>query len=400
MITNVVKRNLSLLFIAGIVLSSVMTGCKKDDDIVVLEPITLDCNYFSTDRTLTDDPDRPVDYIITCVMNIGSADIVIEPGVVIHFEAGAGISLDGSGSLKAVGTATNKITFSSEDKVKGSWKGLFIDGVSVNNIFDYCVIEYAGSAGFGGDRLSAVTMWAGSKLTVKNTTISNSAGNGLDATAGGGGLTHQNNIYKDNTKAGLRVSPDNAYKADLASSYTGNGEDVVQIFQNTQEFPTGTLRKLNVPYRVLAMGAGNSVNGIRVDGDLTIEPGTTIEFGTSTGIYVKGTSSLKAVGTASQPITFTGITATAGSWGGIYFDASLSVLNEVSYATIEYAGSDAFLGSILMYNKPMLKVNNVTFKDISSCGMYARPSISAPNPNLTEADNTFTRVAGGNICAE
>ena len=61
-----------------------------DDEQLDLPPIVLDCDYFSEDRILTDDPQRPVDYIIPCYADV-QGSLRIEPGVVIEFEKHAGL---------------------------------------------------------------------------------------------------------------------------------------------------------------------------------------------------------------------------------------------------------------------------------------------------------------------
>src|SRR5512143_2272894 len=50
---------------------------------------------------------------------------------------------------------------------------------------------------------------------------------------------------------------------------------------------------------------------------LTIQPGVTVQFqpGVNTKLNVQGV--LNAIGTVTQPITFTGVLTTPGSWAGI-----------------------------------------------------------------------------------
>lgn len=56
---------------------------------------------------------------------------------------------------------------------------------------------------------------------------------------------------------------------------------------------------------------------LAVNGDLTIDPGVTIQFGTDAAINVRGTGSIQALGTQNLPILLTGEDKTAGSWKGI-----------------------------------------------------------------------------------
>ncbi len=74
---------------------------------------------------------------------------------------------------------------------------------------------------------------------------------------------------------------------------------------------------------------------------LTIEPGTMIEFQNGAGLKVEfGEGVLNAVGTASEPIIFTGSTTTKGSWKGITFGRS-DINNVLDHCVIEFAGSES-----------------------------------------------------------
>ena len=118
---------------------------------------------------------------------------------------------------------------------------------------------------------------------------------------------------------------------DLTAS--GNGTDGVRLVassvwhgQNRWTFP-------GIPY---------IVDGpMRTDlGDvLTIDPGNTLLFTSNGWLYIRG--QLNALGTASEPITFTAQTQTAGGWIGLFIDGGVhQALAQLDYVTIEYAGSD------------------------------------------------------------
>jgi len=115
-------------------------GCKKDEDPVDTDPVILDCDYFETDRVLEDDPNRPVDFIVTCVAKV-EGDIEIREGVVIEFQDDAGLYVE-VGTLKAEGTSSNKVVFTGVNKIKGSWRGIFYASKSTNNILDHAVVSY------------------------------------------------------------------------------------------------------------------------------------------------------------------------------------------------------------------------------------------------------------------
>src|SRR5262245_28272913 len=71
-----------------------------------------------------------------------------------------------------------------------------------------------------------------------------------------------------------------------------------------------TWAKANSPYTVGAVVVRPGVT-------LTIEPGVEVRFAANTGMSVFGT--LRAQGTAEEPIGFTGATAAPGAWTGIDF---------------------------------------------------------------------------------
>ncbi|MGD8570407.1 MAG: Calx-beta domain-containing protein, partial [Gammaproteobacteria bacterium] len=76
-------------------------------------------------------------------------------------------------------------------------------------------------------------------------------------------------------------------------------------------------------------------------GVLTINPGVTLMFESSSSLDISATGALSAVGTADLPILFTGVNKTPGSWGGVDFRYTNNVSNALDYLTIEYGGDSA-----------------------------------------------------------
>jgi len=72
---------------------------------------------------------------------------------------------------------------------------------------------------------------------------------------------------------------------------------------------------------------------------LTINPGVSLIFQANTGFNIRSGSYLNANGTISQPILFTGESATPGFWRGIQFTGSNDLNNVFNYVTVEYGGS-------------------------------------------------------------
>lgn len=103
--------------------------------------------------------------------------------------------------------------------------------------------------------------------------------------------------------------------------------------------------------------------------------------------------SLIAVGTAAEPITFTGINEVLGAWRGIYFDTP-SPLNEIGFATIEYASNLDQKGAIANWAGVVLNVHDTTFKDIQYCALLNDTNTSTV---ITTSNLTYVNV-GGEIC--
>lgn len=82
----------------------------------------------------------------------------------------------------------------------------------------------------------------------------------------------------------------------------------------------------------------NIINGIEVKNPakLTIAPGVKLKFAAGDKLEIDKGAALYAVGTADQPIIFTGNDATPGYWKGIVYYRSNSVNNKLDHVTIEY----------------------------------------------------------------
>src|SRR5690606_24894615 len=141
------------------VASLMLFSCSSEDDSIdgpigeVVPPIILDCSYFDENPNvhLTDDPNAPVDYIISCDPKI-NGDFTIDAGVVIEFESEAGLILgkEANGKIQMNGTAEKPIILTGTQKAKGSWRGIQISSDNPANQMNYVTVEYAGQTGRGG----------------------------------------------------------------------------------------------------------------------------------------------------------------------------------------------------------------------------------------------------------
>lgn len=106
---------------------------------------------------------------------------------------------------------------------------------------------------------------------------------------------------------------------------------------------------------------------------LTIQPGVIVQFqpGVNSKLNVQGT--LDAGGTATQPITFTGVVTSAGSWGGISVDNSTvnPARASLEYATLEYGGVSGSSGAQVFVDRGNVTVGHSLVRFSAGSGLYA-----------------------------
>ena len=296
------SEKLSLLVLCSLAL--IAASCSSDDPVeppVNVDPIQLDCDYFNQDRILVDNPDAPVDYIVSCVSQVRGS-LLIEPGVVIAFTPDSGLAFQETvSSLQAIGTANKPIVFTGTQPSPGSWRGIFMESGNPTNIMEHVTVTYGGGQAFNsnGDR-GNIIVYADGALTLKNCTISNSQTSGLNAIYRNTSLALQNNSFIGNANP-LLINTVYATQTSATDNYSGNDLDRVLLYNYSAEFENSSVwKKINVPYRVLNTG----ISGVNARGELTIEPGVTIEMSPGTEINIRDTGGLKMVGNAANPITY------------------------------------------------------------------------------------------------
>lgn len=385
------SNQFKLVFLVIVILSISLTSCETDEPGVKIgkEATVLACDYFKEDRVLTNDPDKDVDYIITCVMKINGTDIKIEPGVVIEFEENAGIEIDGfnasKASLSAVGTNDKPIIFRGVKKEAGYWSGIFFNSNSANNKLTHARVEDAGGTRFNsnGD-LGAVHVYANGKLTMENTHVTNSKSYGLNAVYGNADITLNNNKFTGNNAPAI-IAPPYLNAMNATNDYKGNTSDFVEVRPYTYDIKTNsTWHKINVSYRVNT----GTVKHLRVQALLTIQPGVNVEWGSEMELFIyEDGGGLKAVGTSSEPIIFTGQTKNPKSWKGISVYSKHSA-NEIAHMEIHHSGLGAPQGNVWLWYESFLNIHDVKFKSINGCAINFRTLTGkTSNPNLTIGSN-------------
>ncbi|MCX2743764.1 right-handed parallel beta-helix repeat-containing protein [Mangrovivirga sp. M17] len=407
-----------LLSMACLLSLFVIISCGDDDEdtspgtsnaVVINEDINADLTLENIN------PEQgQCDYIIDGFLQV-NADLIIQPGVCVVFKANSGLYINVDGSIQAVGTASEPITLTGESRTPGFWRGLQVRANDVRNELNHVTVEYAGSDFLatygtsikinGGVAIEGASGWNGS-LKVFNSTIQNCIGYGLIVEHGTLLRDFANNSFINNTEAAVRIDADNVGAIDGQSTFSNNNFDGIEI--NASGSPLHDIVN-DATWQALSNGAAYRVEqSIDVEATLTIMPGTIIEFEANKTMYFKQDFSgpndgiIIAKGTASEPITFTGATKTAGYWMGLVVHSN-SLLNEMDHCIVEYGGSDQYdsgIANILLtkdgaYAAPYLTVTNSTIQNSAGCGIY----VETADSNFVPGDsNTFADNSSGNIC--
>lgn len=290
---------------------------------------TLDCNI-SEARTLTNGT-ATVDYLVTCIIDI-TAPLTIEPGVVIQFEEGTGLGVYDTGTIKAVGTATEPIVLRGTAENTGWWRGVHIETQSGENQLEHLRIEDAGSDYVYCCNEKASLLLKGAKISLNNVAIDNGGGIGLWANKGTEFDSYSNVTIKGHRDYPAWLAPTVLTNLDgLGSDYSNNDKNFIFVPGDNFNAPT-IVKKLNVPY----LFEGETYD---VTEALTLEAGVEIVFQENGGIGVYDEGSLAINGKASDPVILRGQEALRGYWRGIHIETN-QLENSLNYVKLSDAGSN------------------------------------------------------------
>ncbi len=385
-----INKIVAVFFIASLVIFA--TSCSKDEEelgpeppeppVAVNDPIVLDCDYFTQDRTLTDDPDAPVDYIINCVAKVFGS-LTIDPGVVIAFEQDAALYIESSaGKITMDGTANKPIVLTGTQQTKGYWLGVLQLSTNPANSMKYVTIEYAGSNSMQWGWLGGFCSGNAAVMDIDHCIFSNNNGAGISIVSAdaASNFSITNSVMTGNDYPLYAGEMVNAISfCSSTNSYTGNVNDYVDLKYTGVVSEDLTWEALDVPYRIQTpiyerFDIANS--------QLVIEPGTEIVFATAKShIRVLDNSSIIAVGSANNPIIFRGANDVKADWGYIIIHSG-SALNEIGFAQIENAGFNMadIKAAVQIDDEAYLNIHDVEFTDNAgyAVGMLYYPTTAPP----------------------
>jgi hypothetical protein len=402
-------RQFCFNLIVVVSLATLISACNQNEDEDNLDlPEVISCTDINTNTTWVN-RNNGVDYILQCNLSV-NARLSIAPGVVIQCKNNAGITIESNGALVAVGNALEKIVLKGEVEQPGSWKGLFFRSNSPENELNHVTIAHGGSASFDGLNIKAnLRVKPNARIRILNSTLERSAGQGvyfegLDIESQNALSAFSVNTFRDNAAHPIScIAPNVSMFDGLVSTYTSNGTQAIEI-RGGKAFGDHTWKKCSIPYRIEEVVL---IGHYDDNGSLTVEPGCQLIFGGDAGLctgeYSTG-SWMRIVGTATERITLTGASPSAGFWKGIAFQ-SLSPLNEIAYADVSFGGSSSYTGNTAQkaniragsWSAGRFTIANCNISSSSAYGIYATmasPDVSIP-PSVV-----FTNNALGNYFHE
>ncbi len=310
------------------------------------------CGTISSNTTIG--PDYAARYVITCSVTVASgATLTAQPGTIIKAEQGTRVSAEGT--LDAVGTEAEPITFTSinDNSVGGAtgsgspraggWEGILVGGEGSLRLdrvaIDYAVFGIQGENGQGGNDLGA--------FSVTHSSISDSLEKGLFARFGPTDTpTISDDVVDDSGGPAMAIEGTNLSASTLSgNSGAGNHGG---MFIGGAITASGTISE---------SGLDPTIGAQYVTSELTVAAGATLQIpagqtwkGDDHGqLAVEGT--LEAEGTASEPVTFTSVndgtvgghangegeqgSPKPGDWEGILVGGQGSL--RLAYVAIDYA---------------------------------------------------------------
>lgn len=124
--------------------------------------------------------------------------VTIEPGAVLEFDNDARFRVRNDGVLIANGTTSEHIIFTRKSGSASHWAGLGIESSRIENSMEYVEISYAGNSNlFTGLGQTNLGLGNSARLTLTNSTISNSLGYGIDVRSSAE-LTESGNTFSNN----------------------------------------------------------------------------------------------------------------------------------------------------------------------------------------------------------
>jgi len=246
---------------SGALINAIPQGEDCDDTDPSINPYTTpDCTVEHCGQLTGNETwSASVSHRVTCDVDVQGPNnpvLVVEPGVVVEFEAGTELLVgDTTAGTLIIDAAAQPVLFTSAEPVpsNGDWDGVFISDKQSGSSIDGLIIEYAGGA--GGSTSAGLSLDLGTtELEVQNLTSQRNAGDGIRVLSGEPWI--HDTYLLDNDRNGLYVTANHGLER-LATievaSFTNNvvlgnaeypvsipGSHADEIFFSTGDFTTRT----------------------------------------------------------------------------------------------------------------------------------------------------------------
>jgi PKD repeat protein len=312
-------------------------------------------------------------HLITRDVHVDGATLTIEPGAVVMFAAGKRLYIGNhsnfsGATLKAVGTESDPITFTSAANTKGAgdWQFIgFYERASAQSEMKFCIVEYGGGYGenYGMIHID------GTSVAIENTTIQYSEYIGISLDDRGFFESFSDNELIENSTYPISIYGNFVHTIETGNNISGvNG---IRVRTDHIEHSEVTWLEQTCAYLLEGTLHVGSASGAH----LILEPGVEIRLGSGTEINVgqgDDFGTLTAVGTESKHIIFTSAapegSKSAGDWDyiGLYDGASGSTL---TYCDIEYGGGYSSQYGMVYVNGAAINLTNSSLSNSESMGI-------------------------------
>lgn len=319
-------------------------------------------------------------------------DLELADGVDLTFQEGGSLAINENGSFKVSGTAASPVRIRGEEAVAGWWKGIAFKSNSTKNVINFAEISDGGSGYvYCCSDPANITVFDG-RVSLTNSSVTNSAGFGLLATNADVYIDHfEGNSFRDNKEAPLYVNPELLGRLDgTLTEYVGNDDNFIRTSARTIT-TNQTWRKSSIPYKI-------DGENLYIEGDVFVNEGAEIVFQEDGGIGVQEDGTLKIGGTASNPVIIRGADSVPGYWKGVYYSSNRSS-NTIDFANFSDGGGGYVFccddGALLgVHNGGSVTVNNASFSNSQECGIFIGNNATMSRSSLSFNNNTT------NICED
>lgn len=353
------------------------------------------------------DPDLADYYVDETISMIEGAGFIVDPGVVIEFAPNTRFQLgrysegfSDNGYIDADGTEDDPIVFRGIESTPGSWNGIMIGCSSPDfrNLLNHCIIEYAGGSNGYAIRIEDCTNGAEGLLSITNSTIRNTLGNGLESD--GENVINQfyNNVFEGNSGNSILINAQEFTHIDSNTRFMDNGTNGVVSTDNV--YSGRIWNDENHVWNELDGGSYYINKFTRLyNGSLTIEPGVELVMGSNTGLASDEDAYISAIGIPSKRINIRGINLGNPSWDGIYIYSKNSP-NVFQFCRVSEAGADG--DGAFHLDSPYSNccgytatITDCIIQNNGGCGIYTdEDNLSY----LTYNNNSFENNSGGTLC--